>query len=74
MPGHDAANGPAEPSPHHGNGFLTAATTLDFSLGFAANNLYNKPRENRAGAAVMPQGGKCAILGRDIATACKKAT
>lgn len=30
MPGHDAANGPAEPSPHHGNGFLTAATTLVF--------------------------------------------
>lgn len=45
-----------------------------FSLGFAANNLYNKPRENRVGAAVMPQGGKCAILGLDIATACKKAT
>lgn len=47
---------------------------LFFSLGFAANNLYNKPRENRVGAAVMPQGGECAILGRDIATACKKAT
>lgn len=48
MPGHDAANGPAEPSPHRGNGFLTAATTLVFQPRICCEqSLQQASRESR---------------------------